>query len=427
MKQLSSTRALSSLLMLLVLIPDALAAEKAPPVPQTLDGVAFLTTPGARWKLRWHDEFDGDTLDAAKWTFGLPWGGTDGTGRHHNPLYASYMMEHNVVVADGRLRLLTRREDVKDAKGRDFRFTQGMVTTAKHFRHTFGYWEARAKLPAEAGPGLWPAFWTLAEGWPPEMDICEVWTSNNRSHQGLCYRRPGGGKEVWDDVDTRAPLPTGWTTYGMEWGPGYQVYNVAGTVTKRVYGDHVTEDAHYILLNSGVDAQKPPTAATVFPNAFEVDYVRVYARPEGPIVHAGGFEGADVRPWETSGYAAAVAYGARRGTRALRLDGSRGAAQQKVYGLTPQTTYVLSAWVNPLTTDGAVRLGVTGHGAGAASAPATRPATAPAPAAASEYRQVTLEFTTGPKATTATITCAVEQAAGAALLDDVTIATKRSN
>jgi hypothetical protein len=77
----------------------------------------------------------------------------------------------------------------------------------------------------------------------------------------------------------QAPLPREWTTYGMEWGPGYQIYNINGKVTWRIKGDFITSDKHYILLNSGVESAHPPTEKTVFPNAFEVDYVRVYARP----------------------------------------------------------------------------------------------------------------------------------------------------
>ena len=82
-------------------------------------------------------------------------------------------------------------------------------------------------------------------------------------------------------IDTWSPLPLGWHTYGMEWGPGYQLYNIDGRITVRVYGDHVPSDKHYILLNSGIASDNPPTAATVFPNSFDVDYARVYAHSDG--------------------------------------------------------------------------------------------------------------------------------------------------
>jgi beta-glucanase (GH16 family) len=389
----------------------AVSAEtRAGDVPRTLEGHEFLTSPGEGWQLVWHDEFEGEELDRSKWDARLPWGGTDGTGRHHKNDYASYIMDHNIELGDGTLKLLTRREDVTAANGRVFNYTQSMMTTSRQFRHKYGYWEVRAKLPAKAGPGLWPAFWTLADGWPPEMDILEVWTSSNRSHQGMCYRREDGGIG-WDSLNTHTPLPTGWTTYGMEWGPGYQIYNINGEVTKRIYGAHVTDVPHYILLNSGVESGSPPTAATVFPNAFEVDYVRVYARPEVPTVHNGSFEDDELRPWGRSRYAAAVAYGARRGDRALRVDGGPSTSEQRVFGLKPETTYVLRGWVRLLTDEGEARLGVKEHG-GEEMYEIGR---------SGEYEELAVRFTTGAEATTAIIYCFVPSGRGAALFDDISI------
>ena len=383
---------------LLTLILIAAGCGHARPATSTKSRVVD----GAEWKLLWHDEFDGDALDAGKWKIGLPWRGSDGEGRHHDDRYASYIMDHNVVVEGGVLKLLTRREDAKDAKGRTFHFTQGLITSAHSFRHRYGYWEARVKIPVEAGPGLWPAFWTLAEGWPPEMDICEVWTSTNRNHQGMAYRPPQGGRERWDDVDRRdVPLPGRWNTFGMEWGPGYQIYNVNGRVTKRVYGDHVTDAEHYILLNSGVESERPPTFWTRFPNAFEVDYVRVYERPDAPAFHNGGFEDGDA-PWKLSGQAVRVGYGKRIGKYALRVDHG-GAAEQKVYGLRPGTTYALTGWVNTLA--GRAELTADGHVATQRKDDGRR----------------RVEFTTAGDATSAMVRCTAPVETSVALFDDIEV------
>src|SRR4051812_5829310 len=248
--------------------------------PSTLADESFLTIPGDQWKLSFDDEFDGDALDTTKWSIGLPWHGDDGEGRHHNDQYLSYIMDHNVVVEGGMLKLLTRREDVTAKNGRVFHFTEGLVTTHNSFWQRYGYSEARLKLPVDCGPGLWPAFWTLSDHWPPEMDICEIFTSDLRSHQGFCFRASGSRHEQWDNQMMIGNLPRDWTTYGMEWGPGYQIYNINRKITWRITGDHITADKHYILLNSGVEARHPPTDRTIFPNAFEVDYLRVYSHPD---------------------------------------------------------------------------------------------------------------------------------------------------
>lgn len=394
---------------ILLIATNLCLAQNTPAMPDTLPDASFLTSPGRLWKLIWHDEFDGTELDQTKWTIGLAWGGTDGTRRHHNNLYASYIMDHNIVIKDGVLRLLTRKEDVTDARGRVHHYTEGLIQTSGKFSHTYGYWEVRAKLPTEAGPGLWPAFWTLSSGWPPEMDILEIWTGNNRSHQGLAWRN-AAGQVRWDDYNEHLPLPAGWITAGMEWGPGYQIYNINGQVKKRVYGQHVPDVPHYILLNSGVASDVPPSQATIFPNAFEVDYVRVYQRPDRPVVHNGGFEHDSLAPWNRWGQVLLVAYQARGGRQALRVDGPS-TAEQKLSGLKPNTTYLLSGWAKLLTASGDVRLGVKNYGGDEAYVSADK----------TEYQPLKVEFTTGPQVTTATIYCFVPDAAAAALFDDIQI------
>jgi beta-glucanase (GH16 family) len=62
-------------------------------------------------------------------------------------------MTSNVVQEQGLLRLLTRKEHVRDKE-----WTSGMVGTGRAFRQVYGYWEARLRYaPA---PGLNNAFWT---------------------------------------------------------------------------------------------------------------------------------------------------------------------------------------------------------------------------------------------------------------------------
>lgn len=364
----------------------------------------------SHWKLTWSDEFTGDKLDESKWSIGLPWKGTDGSNRHHNNQYASYIQDDDVAVTDGALVLTTQRRDITGLNGRVFHYTQGLITTRGKFEQTYGYFEVRVKLPLEAGSGLWPAFWTLSDGWPPEMDICEVWTTGPRSHQGFAWRDKDG-KVRWDDMNAHGALPTDWTTFGMEWGPGYQIYNMNGVVTKRVHGEHVTSMPQYLLLNSGVDANVPPTAQTVFPNAFRVDYVRVYARPDGPAILNGGFECEDRWPWKTYGRASWIGYSPHVGKTSLRLDDGSSAAEQRVFGLKPSTRYRVSASVKGLSAGFEARLGVKEHGAEEAFTRVT----------SVDWKSVTLDFTTGTQSTSALVYCYIPKDGGAAVFDDVEI------
>ncbi|MFT3789427.1 MAG: glycoside hydrolase family 16 protein [Tepidisphaeraceae bacterium] len=295
--------------------------------------------PGDRYKLVWHDEFDGDTIDRAKWTSGLPWKGKEDY-HWHNDSYLSYITDDDVIVRDGQLHLTCRKTPIKGLT-RTFDYTEGMIHTAKTYQFRYGYAEIRAKAPHEAGKGMWPAFWTLAEGkWPPEFDIIEIWTADPKIHQGYCSAWDGKGHTTWDSHHANVAMP-GYHTYGMEWGPGYAIFNLDGVVTKRVHGPHVTSDPQYLILNSGVvsgKGSKPLDANTAFPNSFDVDYCRVYQREPTPVLHNSDFALDELTPWKATGEVSIV----KDDRRALRLSADA-RVEQTVFGLKPNTTYEISA------------------------------------------------------------------------------------
>jgi beta-glucanase (GH16 family) len=393
----------------------AVAGEDAAPkdvAPATLDGKLFLTIPGDQWKLLWNDEFSGNSLDAKKWTNRLPWAGDDGGHRHHNALYASLISDDDFVVHDGMLDLLTRKEDAVDLKKRTFHYTQAFIQTDGKFSYTYGYCEIRAKVPIEAGRGLWPAFWMLSRGWPPEDDVAEFWTGRPRPHfhQGFAYRLPFSGKVQWNSRHLNE-VPKGFHTYGMEWGPGYQLMNFDGNVMVRIYGAQSPNIPMYLILNSGVTSDPEPLPTTVFPNAFVVDYIRVYARPKVIPLHDAGFENVSLAPWKAWNGAKQVARNPHSGNAALCLTDSPSTAEQRIFGLSPNTTYQVSGWADAAG-DGELRLGVKNY-------------TGPevwSGWSGNEYRQISINFTTGPRDTSATVYCFKFKGAGSGYFDDISIA-----
>jgi len=266
--------------------PQMFAAADVPPPP------AGLSAPPGQWHLVWHDEFDGDHLDASKWSTRLPFGGDDGTDRHHNPQYLSAVTDADVSVHDGMLSLTSRKQDVPGGRGQTYHFTEGFVHTNGKFRYLYGYAEARCRGTTGQGPGFWPAFWTLTDGWPPENDIVELWSSGHM-HQGFAYRATvpttgpaagagaGGARRrsrvVWISQHTES-CPVGWHVYGLEWGPGYEAFTFDGRVTNTVRGPMVPDRPMYLVLNSGVssDGNRAPTADSRWPMTFDVDWVRVW-------------------------------------------------------------------------------------------------------------------------------------------------------
>lgn len=364
-------------------------------VLESLESRLLMSAPDANWRLVWSDEFNGTSLDHGKWSVGVPWNGPDGSNRFQDNNNLGYIQDSNVVVSDGTLKLIANKQDVTGSSGRVFHYTEGAIHTANSFSTTYGYFEISAQLPqvpAGAGTGIWPAFWMLGgNGWPPEDDVAEWELGSNRTHQGLAY---GSADQVhWNDTNTYTPLPTGFHTYGMQWGPGYQIFYLDGHITHRVLGGMVPAESMYMLLNNSISAVRPPNASTMFPNALEVDYVRVYKRTAGPNIDNGGFEGGDLGLWTRTNTADVVAENAAEGAYALQTTGATSTIQQTITGLSPNTSYVITAWDKVSGPGNGARVGVKDTGGADASVDS----------ASTDYTPASVTFTTGPANTTATV------------------------
>ncbi len=236
-----------------------------------------------QWKLAFEDEFRGRALDAKKWGYNYPWGSI------HN--HMAYMDPAHLRVVDGKLviRAVAERHpkatDTAKFEGRTLKvpYQAGAVHTKGKFDFTFGYAEARLKVPK--GRGFWPAFWLLPTdgGWPPEIDVMEILTSNpKRSHVALHY-----GKS-WRDhkshggwVDDLPDLSAGFHDYGVHWTADFIDFYFDGKRVQRVTDRgaiKMAEKPMYLLINLAVGAwEKSPDNSTVWTNNYyEVDWVKVW-------------------------------------------------------------------------------------------------------------------------------------------------------
>lgn len=251
------------------------------------------------WELVWSDEFDGSTLDAAKWNVQTGDGTAEGIPGWGNNELQSYQAA-NIAVADGVLVITAREEDAGDGHT----YTSGRINTAGKLDITYGRIEASIQAPP--GQGLWSAFWMLptdsAYGtWAAggEIDIVEVFSRDPEPfaqaalHYGMAWPLNTHVYAKHADVDPADRFHV----YAVEWDAeeirwyvdGTHFYTVRRSTYWNYYKDTDT-NAHvsggewapfdrpfHVLLNLAVGGNLPgPPVASALPGELKVDNVRVY-------------------------------------------------------------------------------------------------------------------------------------------------------
>jgi beta-glucanase (GH16 family) len=240
------------------------------------------------WKLVWQDEFNGTGVDSSKWEFEV-----NGRGGGNNEL--QYYVTNNAAVEGGVLTITARRENYTGPDGTR-RYTSSRLRTRHKGDWKYGRIDVRAKLPR--GQGLWPAIWMMPTdnvygGWPNggEIDIMElVGHKPGEVHGTLHYGDPVKGHL---SKGTTYRLESGtfadaFHMFRFEWEPGEMRWYVDGHLFQTQTNWHTRsasfpapfDQRFHLILNVAVGGRWPgnPDAATVFPQAMTVDYVRIYQK-----------------------------------------------------------------------------------------------------------------------------------------------------
>jgi beta-glucanase (GH16 family) len=261
-------------------------------------GTAAITQPvpigvPTGYKLVWADEFKGRGLpDPAKWSYDTAF---NKRGWHNEEKqYYSGPRSKNARLRNGRLVIEAHRERLDPKLFPDWggqAYTSSRLVTRGKASWTYGYFEARAKLPCEVGS--WPAIWTLADKqnmkWPDdgEIDIMEhVGFDPNVVHQTIHTKAYNHIQKTQKEAIATIPgVCESFHLYQLHWTPDRIRMGIDG----RAIFDYVKpSDAHaewpfnapqYLILNvavggmwggmKGIDDKSLPWR-------MEVDYVRVY-------------------------------------------------------------------------------------------------------------------------------------------------------
>lgn len=226
------------------------------------------TAPTNGWTQTFADEFEGSSIDLNKWVV------TNEPGQFNNE--RQYYTPQNVTSASGRL---TLKSEQRTIGGRAY--ASGKVTTLGKFGQQFGRFEMKAKLPKTQG--IWPAFWMLptAGQWPPEIDIMELLghqptTVYATNHWGVF---PSAYSYNTSPFPGSIDYSTNYNTFAVEWDQGRLDFYVNGA-KRATHTGGVPAEPFYMVLNTAVGGNWPgyPDATTVFPQTFDVEYVRAYRR-----------------------------------------------------------------------------------------------------------------------------------------------------
>jgi beta-glucanase (GH16 family) len=234
------------------------------------------------WNLIWQDEFDGQKINTANWTYDIGgWGWGNGEGQYYTERAENARLENGMLVIEARAE-----------KYESSYYTSARLKTEGLQNFQFGRIEARLKVPS--GKGLWPAFWMLGSdfngsNWPDcgEIDIMEYIGKEPDLIFGTLHG-PGYsgalGFTKWNRQTYN--IADDFHIYAIEWEPdeirwfydGSHYHTVNGTDI----GDRkwVFDHPFFIILNLAVGGQLPGPVGldTEFPAQYLVDYVRVYQK-----------------------------------------------------------------------------------------------------------------------------------------------------
>ena len=230
-------------------------------------------------KLVWEENFNGNSLNEKAWNFELGNGCPDLCGWGNNELQIYTKDNHSFF--DGLL--------IVEAKKSGDNYSSTRITTQGKKEFLYGRIEARAKLPI--GKGIWPAFWMLGSniktiGWPKcgEIDILEYVGREPHFVFTSLHTESSNGNTINTKKTKMDSIENGFHTYAIDWTKD-KIEFLVDNLSVYTYNPEVKNDAtwpfykpFYIIINLAIGGNfgGHDVDETIFPQQFQIDYIKVY-------------------------------------------------------------------------------------------------------------------------------------------------------
>ncbi|MGL4512525.1 MAG: family 16 glycosylhydrolase [Lacipirellulaceae bacterium] len=368
----------------------------APSTPLALASVALLSTallskPASAQTPRgyapaWSDEFNGTAINNTVWENLTRRDSFNNELQYYLPAQAAIANTTDPTGGEARRVLrITATNQPFDGKG--YRSARLESRSSSNSTVLFGRVEVLAKIPTTKG--IWPAIWLFPNRdvpWPTggEIDILEHKGSIPDEVSSAYHYNATAGSSSFRFHEHAATesngQPTMWANdfheYALEWDPheirfyvdGYNHFTVVSDTAPSGYKPNegngsdtqrhvVPSTAMNVILNTAVGGwfDGNPDATTVFPQLFDIDYVRTFSRTS-PITRLDNGTFAQRNSAWVFNAGSSVQTGPA-GDLALNLN-SIGVARQFVYGPAVGATYQASVDLLPSTAGAAGTLRV---------------------------------------------------------------------
>jgi len=233
------------------------------------------------WHLAFADDFSGTTLDASRWVRCYDWNQSGCTNATNHEL--QWYTPEQVNVAHGTATLTAQRTPTRSNTGSIYSWASGMLSTGRpswtgqpRFTFTYGYLEARIKMPA--AKGMFPAFWLLSadKTGDPEVDVVEMIGNDNSPFMNLHWTTASGVQAQAPKTFASSDFSTGYHDFALDWEPGVITWYIDGTERYTITNSRMVPAVPMeIIFTLAVGFPDPPPAS-VSSGSMSIQRVRLW-------------------------------------------------------------------------------------------------------------------------------------------------------